>query len=92
MHARQRLHSGRRIIGTLNKRSKFKSDALAINWTKNPVNREILFDMGQNPVQLIEVVVVDHQLPFAFGGVLNFYCSAQGIGQFFLKLADVSGG
>lgn len=62
---------GRRIIGALNMRSKFKSTALqSRRMMMCKVYR--LFNMRQNPIKLIQGIVIDYQLPFTFCGVLDF--------------------
>lgn len=75
---------GRRIIGTLNKRSKFKSYEPAALLEKYPhyfANApefsEKSFDMGQNPIKFVQGIVIDNQLSLTFGGVLDFNTSTK---------------
>lgn len=48
-----------------------------------------LFYMGQNAVELIQGIVVDHQATFASGTVLNGHRSTERIGQLILETTDI---
>src|SRR5690606_41535895 len=48
-----------------------------------------LVDLGQNAIQLVQAVVLDHQPALTFSIVVYFHHSSQGIGQIGLQTQKV---